>query len=195
MSQTKLLIFAVLLLTTPSIYGQNRGSGDYKPSDLVQEFKDVHNNLHKMREFSKAVEKKEKINPKEFKDASKRTVIMVFNHAVNNDNYDAAKVMLNYLYENKYDKSFISKHKTMALGRIIRKSMHFVSRDGVKCYFRYDISYIDKWAQLLIDKNTDFQYLFEKTVNLPRTSLSDKNIALNTNEVIGLLRNYQRDLR
>lgn len=189
MNQIKYLLFVVLLLITPSLYGQNRGSGGYSPSGLAQEFKDIVNNLKKERELSKAVEKNQKVTPEEFRNASKRTVMLVFNHAVNQKNYEAAKIMLDYAYANKYDKDFIAKHKTMAMGRIIRQHMKFTHRNGKNCYFKYDVPVIEKWATLLIDKDTDMQYLYDKTVNIPQTSLFDKFIVTNASAVLTVLRN------
>lgn len=189
MNQIKYLLFVALLLITPSLYGQNRGRGGYSPSGLAQEFKDIVNNIKTERELSKAVEKNKEVTPEEFRNASKRTVAMVFNHAINKNNYEAAKVMLDYLYDNKYDKAFISKHKTMAMWRIIRQNMKFTYRSGKNCYFKYDVPAIEKWATLLIDKDTDMQYLYDKIVNIPQTSIFDKFIVTNASAVLTVLRN------
>lgn len=178
MNQTKLLLFVVLLLITPSIFGQS----------FSQKFKNTVNNIKKEAEFSKAIKNNKAITPEDFKDASKYTVIMVFNHAVNQDNYEAAKVMLDYLYANKYDKKFITKYKTIMMGQVIKKSLHFYKREGNKCYFKYDMENIQKWPTLLIDINTDLQVLYEAAVNVRSYTPFEKYVAININEVIKFLR-------
>ena len=189
MKITKFLLFVSLLLITTVSFGQNRGSGSYSPSGLVQEFKDVVNNIKKEAELSRAVERNENIDPTEFRNASRYTVVMVFNHAVNTDNYDAAKVMLDYMYTNKYDKEFISKHKTMAMGRILKTSRIFVKRDGRKCYFKYDTAKVAKYAKLLIDKQTDLQYLYDKATSSNPLAPFDQYILINTQDILNILRN------
>lgn len=182
MNQIKFLLFVVLLLTTTgNAFGQNKNG-------LVTDFKNTINNIKKEIEFSNAVEHNKEVNPDEFRDASVRTVLIVFNHAVNKNNYEAAKIMLDYLYSNKYDKKLITKHKTMAMGRVIDQNKHFVKREGKNCYFKYDVREIEKWSKLLIDKSTNLEYLFEKTVAIPSYSFYERFTALNASEVIKILR-------
>lgn len=189
MNLIKFLLFVVLLLITPNVFGQNRGSGSYSPSGLVQEFKDVVNNLKKEAEFSRAIENDKKFNPQEFKDASKYTVIAVFNHAVNQDNYEAAKVMLDYMYANKYDKAFISKYKTLAMWRVIKSARVYVYSKNSTHYFKYETAKIKKYAQLLVDKDTNLQYLYDKTTYIASGVPFTHHALINSQEVLIILRN------
>lgn len=184
MNQIKFLLFVVLLLTTPNIFAQNKNGGYFENFS----FKSAINNIKKEAEFSRAIENDKNINPQEFKNASKFTLIAVFNQAVNEDNYEAAKVMLDYMYKNKYDRAFISKFKTIAMWRVIKSTRVYVKKDGNTHYFRYETPKIKKYANLLIDKDTDLQYLYDKTTTIVSTMPFTHFELLGTQEVLKILR-------
>ena len=181
MKITKLLLFAILLLITPSLYGQNIGSGGYTPTELFQEIKEVLNNV---RENKEKLDNKQGIKAEQNIDISNFVVSSLLSYAVEKDEYNTAKTILEYAYKNSYNQVSLSRAKARALKNVIQKHRYYISHNINTIYFKCDEKVIDKWAALLIDNYTDLSSIYNAIDE-------GKYIVINAQEVIKILKKYK----
>lgn len=184
----KYIIILLFILFSINIFCQNIGSGSYNPTELMNEVGIILNNLKESHKIKKDIRNNKSIKMTELKDPVVETLSSLLYYSVDNNNFEASKIILKYYTENNYNTYLISSIKTTAMKKILIKNRLLINISKNVYIYSYDIDTIKIFGEILIDKNTNLQILFEEVYNAKSYVAFGTAKIVNAHDVLHLLR-------